>query len=150
MKTRPRCADASDDTTCCVISGALFQELLYLVQRGLDRLHGIGVGDADEILTAVAEGAARDDRHVFGFQERISESLAVHARRTHAGEGVESASGLEATESHSIESADEILAALIVLGSHFRDLGEAVLEGGVERGERGILSRRGSAHDAVL
>lgn len=56
------------------------KKLFDFVEGFLDGVHGIGVGYADEILAAVAEGSAGDYRHVLGVEERERESLAVHAR----------------------------------------------------------------------
>ena len=106
----------------------LGEELLYLVEGTLDRLHGIGVGDADEVLAAVAEGSAGNDGDVLRFEQRVGELLSVHAGGLHAGEGVESSSRFEAVKPHGVESADEIFTAFVILFAHCRHFREAVGE----------------------
>ena len=69
----------------------LGEEFLYLVEGTLDGFHGIGVGDADEVLAAVAEGSAGNDGDVLRFEQRVGELLSVHTGGLHARERVESA-----------------------------------------------------------
>lgn len=129
---------------------ALVEEFLDEVEGALDGFDGIGIGDADEVLAAVAERSAGDDGDVLGFEEGVGKLLAVHARGLHAGEGIERASGFEAGKPHGIEPVHKVSAAFVILLSHLGDLGETVLKGGIEGCESCVLCRGGRAHNAIL
>ena len=115
------------------------QEDVDALERALNGLARIGVGEPQITLAVDAEIGPADRRHARLLQQRRGERLRLPAGRRDVGESVESAfRRRRAYARQPIEPVDDDAAAGVEFGDH---RGDRVLRPG-QRGEAGELRRR--------
>src|SRR5215469_18161811 len=111
---------------CCFIAWhgssshttVILQEALHTYQGFFKLIIGGAVGAAHIAITAIAEGAARNDGYLFLEEQFLGKFLVAHPRRRYTWEGVESSPRLAGGQSDEIEAIYKHTAAARIVGMH--------------------------------